>query len=68
MSCASAAPAAYAGNRVSHAATEPVTRAATLAAQKSNDKAAIWHRFARSGFRKLPSEGIEPSLRILLTA
>jgi TetR/AcrR family transcriptional regulator len=27
-----------------------------------------WHRFARSGFRKLPSEGIEPSLRILLTA
>jgi TetR/AcrR family transcriptional regulator len=27
-----------------------------------------WHRFARSGFKKLPSEGIEPSLRILLAA
>lgn len=27
-----------------------------------------WHRFARSGFKKLPSDGIEPSLRILLAA
>jgi TetR/AcrR family transcriptional regulator len=27
-----------------------------------------WHRFARSGFRKLPSEGIDVSLRILLAA
>lgn len=27
-----------------------------------------WHRFARSGFKKMPSEGIEPSLKILLTA
>jgi TetR/AcrR family transcriptional regulator len=27
-----------------------------------------WHRFARSGFKKLPSEGIDPSLRILLAA
>ena len=27
-----------------------------------------WHRFARSGFRKLPSEGIDVSLRILLVA
>jgi TetR/AcrR family transcriptional regulator len=27
-----------------------------------------WHRFARSGFKKLPSDGIESSLRILLAA
>lgn len=27
-----------------------------------------WHRFARSGFKKLPSDGIESCLRILLAA
>ena len=27
-----------------------------------------WHRYARSGFKKLPSDGIDSSLRILLAA
>lgn len=41
---------------------DPVLRAALLV----NVVLGRWQRFARSGFRKLPSEGLEAQLRILL--